>query len=304
MNDFSLTGLSDRDAVLAQLRDARFAHGLHCPRCRATNVHRWGSFSGRQRYRCNACARTFSDLTATPAAYSKKIELWPTYGRFLNAGLTVRRAAELISIHPCTAFRWRHALLGEMRCRDRERLTGWVELHTLWFALSEKGRRNLDRPARAHGVRSRWCSPVIGQNVVLACDRDGHVISTPFDVLKPASRLWSRGSLVNALVDRVDGQPLVTMKRGKFSAGGILAVRLRGRFYHTRYRSTRNPLTLIHVRTVRSYSLRLRVWLTRFRGVATRYLANYLVWHREFDRMHRNCMQVSVLRWPVDRESG
>ena len=35
----------------------------------------------------------------------------------------------------------------------------------------------------------------------------------------------------------------------------------------------------IHVQNVNAYHQRFKVWLQRFRGVASRYLPNYLGWH-------------------------
>ena len=39
----------------------------------------------------------------------------------------------------------------------------------------------------------------------------------------------------------------------------------------------------IHVQNVNGYHHRFRQWLARFNGVASRYLANYLGWHRALD---------------------
>ncbi|SFC84447.1 ISXO2-like transposase domain-containing protein [Massilia yuzhufengensis] len=39
----------------------------------------------------------------------------------------------------------------------------------------------------------------------------------------------------------------------------------------------------IHVQNVNSYHRRLRDWLARFHGVASRYLPNYLGWRRALD---------------------
>jgi len=45
--------------------------------------------------------------------------------------------------------------------------------------------------------------------------------------------------------------------------------------------------TIYHVQNVNSYHSRLRDWLKRFRGVSTRYLNNYLWWHRFMDMNRR-----------------
>jgi len=39
----------------------------------------------------------------------------------------------------------------------------------------------------------------------------------------------------------------------------------------------------IHVQNVNAYHQRLRAWLARFHGVASRYLPNYLGWRRALD---------------------
>jgi len=39
-----------------------------------------------------------------------------------------------------------------------------------------------------------------------------------------------------------------------------------------------------HVRSVNRYDASLKGWIARFRGVATKYLANYLGWRRLLDR--------------------
>ena len=43
-----------------------------------------------------------------------------------------------------------------------------------------------------------------------------------------------------------------------------------------------------HVQSVNRYDSSLKSWMTRFRGVATKYLANYLGWRRLLDRFKDN----------------
>ena len=44
---------------------------------------------------------------------------------------------------------------------------------------------------------------------------------------------------------------------------------------------------LFHVQTVNSYQGRLKAWIARFRGVATKYLHRYLTWHIIDERVQR-----------------
>ena len=86
----------------SSFRRLRFGERPSCPRCDADRVHRWGSFSGRKRYRCVACRRTFSDFTGTPLAYIKKLPAWSPYCLCMREGLssTPRRAAPRGIAHP------------------------------------------------------------------------------------------------------------------------------------------------------------------------------------------------------------
>jgi hypothetical protein len=41
---------------------------------------------------------------------------------------------------------------------------------------------------------------------------------------------------------------------------------------------------IFHIQNVNSYDSRLKKWLQRFNGVATRYLDDYLSWRRFYER--------------------
>jgi hypothetical protein len=42
---------------------------------------------------------------------------------------------------------------------------------------------------------------------------------------------------------------------------------------------------IYHIQTVNAYDSRLKQWRAKFHGVATRYLRNYLEWHRMTDHL-------------------
>ena len=42
---------------------------------------------------------------------------------------------------------------------------------------------------------------------------------------------------------------------------------------------------IYHIQNVNAYDSRLKQWMRRFNGVATRYLKNYLGWHRMMERL-------------------
>ena len=110
-----------------------------CPHCSERRYHRWGHFSGRQRYRCTGCGRTFSDFTGTPLAGSHYPELWRVFAQCMVLGWPVRPTAWWLGVDKDTVFRWRHRLLAAMLENERVTLQGVVELDSYRFIASSKG---------------------------------------------------------------------------------------------------------------------------------------------------------------------
>jgi transposase-like protein len=281
---------------LDNVRRMRFGDEVHCVHCGFRRVHRHGKFSGRQRYRCAKCGRTFSDLTGTPLSYLKDLERCEAYAACLDDGLTIRKAAALLGVNPKTVFRWRHALLALVDATDTTVLRERVELSDLWFALNQKGCRRLNRQPRRRGVacRSRYRGVVV--RALAACDRIGHVGS---------GVAWARTvgleHLKEILAARVGLNVVVHAAQGRLSAAARFAASVGGQYEPAKWipgaRTDRPPDA--HVRTVTDYCGRLRNWLRRFCGVATKYLAHYLAWHRLMERTDRLGDERPPESWPL-----
>lgn len=265
--------------VIRTVREARFTHGILCLHCRSTAVIRWGGFAGRQRYRCKSCCRTFSDLTRTAFAYTKKVGQWPHYLVLMRRSHTLRQCAQQLDLHVSTAFRWRHAVLTPMRTMDPSVLSGTVELKEILFAHSRKGSRRLYEPRSRGGRKDGWTwQQVPRDRVLLAVSRSGasHCSTVGGDVVViPAMIEWTRS--------RLNGRCTVfgTMPRAGACASPIRAA---GHDYQLApVVGDPNPRNSRHTRTVEAFSRRLVTWLGRFRGVASKYRDNYLVWHGRLD---------------------
>jgi transposase-like protein len=270
-------------AVLSAISSTRFAHGLFCPRCHATAVQRWGWFGSRKRYRCRVCRRTFSSLTGTAAAYTKKLHLWPAYVGCLSASLPIRRCAVLVGIAPSTAFRWRHRILASLNAGDAATaLSGVVEIDEAGFAYSEKGRRNGTRPGRKRGVwgdlRTRCKHPRV--SVAVACDRSGSVVSAV--VRADHIRIHD---LTATILPRIVQPATLLITEGSMGSCAAAIRRTLPCYAVPRFSRDASRPQLYHTDSVRSFIGRFNGWLLPFRGVATRYLHHYLAWHRSIDEM-------------------
>lgn len=277
----------DVAGLLAEIRNARFNAGLRCVRCESPNVVRWGSFAGRQRYRCRACRRTFSDLTSTPAAYAKRLALLPAYRTCLQQCLSVRASAHAIGVHPTTAFRWRHRYLDAMLVLEQTLLTGLVELAES-FVLCTDTVRVRGRRRRLSDFRERrsWISAMR--------DRSGR--SRMFHVGE-----W-RGAIWEEMIDTMAPDAVAFIGRaGRYSAAGRVAAAHGIPYLRVAGPHRRNPSArLLHVHAASAMIADFRRWLRRFRGVKSRYLDNYVFWYGTLDPDRRTDWRLDrLLCWPL-----
>lgn len=257
-------------------RRLRFGPGLFCPRCGGVSVQHWGRFGWRRRYRCRDCERTFSDFTGTPLAYLKRVDRWRPFCRIFHQAHTVRHTARLLGIHPSTAFRWRRRLLAGLRRTEIPRLGGRVSVGETWFPFSRKGSRSLDRPPRKRRFEglSSETDPVW---VVLAADTRGALAGATAGATRPELPI-----LRDVLGGCFEPNSVVLSRAGKYGGPARLAreeglgwEQERGILPERRSDGDPEPAPLL--------AWRLKRWLRRFRGVATRYLDEYLVWFRLID---------------------
>ena len=163
--------------LLAKIGQDRIAN-FGCPHCGGERVHRWGHDSGKPRYRCTHCRKTFSPVTGTPLAGLHHPERWNDQAKALISGEALARAAERCDVHPSTAFRWRHRFLAALNLDKPASLSGLVEADETFILESFKGRRTgLPRKPRRRGGKAskRGLSaeqiPVIGQYYTCSTQR-------------------------------------------------------------------------------------------------------------------------------------
>jgi transposase-like protein len=273
---------SEPEAV--RLLEQAFAAAPRCPHCaEAAAPRRWGHASGLRRYRCKGCRRTFNALTGTSLARLRKKERWLAYGEALAAGMSLTEAAAHCGVHLTTSFRWRHRFL-RAPATTREALGGVVEADETFFRHSHKGSRRWRRGGAPPGRRPRRRGEpaskrgLSGEQVpaLIARDRAGHTVDAVLPDLGAEA--------IEAVLGPVVAGDAVLCSDGAkayaaFAAGhGVrhepvnLAAGIRVRD------------GAFHIQNVNAYHRRLKGWMGRFNGVATRYLPNYLGWRRTLER--------------------
>jgi len=268
------------EQVIALIDTVR-TQARRCPRCDCTRCYRHGHANDLQRYRCRDCGRTFNDLTGTPLARLRCKGKWLDYCAALLASSPVRQSAERLGVHRNTAFRWRHCFLQWVKLDRPQCLTGIVEADEMFLLESQKGSRKLDRPPRKRGGRARRRGISRELDCILvARDRSGQTIDA----------VTGRGALTVAqltqhLLPKLDPQGLLVSDANAAYRAFAGKHRIAHQAVNLRagQRVRLSAAGVIHVQNVNAYHQRFRQWLAPFRGVASRYLPNYLGWRWALD---------------------
>lgn len=262
-------------AETAALVEARFTDKATCPHCHDEG-QKWGFSAGLRRYRCRSCKKTFNALTGTPLAFLKKRSKLAAYGQAMVDGLSLRKAAKRVGINLTTAFDWRHRLLKRPAKMKPARLEGVVEADETYILESRKGSRKLTRKARKRGGTATKRGLSYEQiPVMVTRDRSGATLT---EVLPDTTAVR-----IGAVLGPVVAQDAALVSDG--AKAYRCFANATGRL-HVALNATAGERTwgTYHIQNVNAYASRLKGWLFRFRGVATKYLDNYLAWHRWIDR--------------------
>lgn len=190
-------------------------------------------------------------------------------------GYTLPKIAEKLQIHISTAFYWRHKILNALGSLGFNQLQGIVESDETFFRESMKGREITHRKSKKRGEKDekRGISN-LKIAVVVAQDRNGSVIA----------RKAGTGRVRAEEIDTVIGEyihPSALLCTDNATNYKKFA-KLKGLQHETvnEQQKQRVKKGIYHIQHVNNFHNRLKNWMDRFQGVATKYLDNYLYWFR------------------------
>lgn len=291
-------GAEERDRMLRLVRNRRFADGALCPHCHSPRIARNGWFSGRQRYRCNACRRGFSDLTGTPVAKCKRLDRWLDHAACMLQSTTIRTTARTIGVNPSTAFRWRHKTLNGLRIHNEDGVSGWLEFAEMRMPYSKKGQRKLTRSHLGHRERIDHTADKIPRKVTVVAVADRRGAMELRTVLSAAPGIRE---LTENFIGVAQTATAVLARTGRLGPYARFAKLLRVPYVQAD--SHRDP-PLVHLDTAVEHLRNFYNWHLRFRGVATKYLDNYLAWYRLLDGVAEPQGIAQLTRWPLQRRDA
>lgn len=190
-------------------------------------------------------------------------------------GYTLPKIAERLKIHISTAFYWRHKILSALGSLGFNQLQGIVESDETFFRESMKGNEITHRKPKKRGEKDekRGISN-LKIAVVVAQDRNGSVIA----------RKAGTGRVRAEEIDTVIGEyihPSALLCTDTATNYKKFA-RIKGLQHETvnERQKQRVKKGIYHIQHVNNFHNRLKTWMERFQGVATKYLDNYLYWFR------------------------
>ncbi|UOE92646.1 IS1595 family transposase [Alkalihalobacillus sp. LMS39] len=286
----SLSSTATSEPVFKEVSERKHKEGYTCPRCQSKRSVRFGTYSvkmggkivDRQRYQCKDCQKTFTDLTNTPLYRTRKPNRWIQFIECMIEGYSLRKSAELLEdVSYVTLFYWRHKLLSAFEKMDFEAFSGIVEIDETYFLYSEKGKRGITgRKPRKRGGASKYRG-ISKEQICVLVARDREKVTY--------SKAIGRGRIIKEQVEESIGP--------KLSASNVLCTDAWRAFKtyakekgieHYAFKSDGKVRTkgLFHIQNVNSYHKRLKDWIRRFNGVATKYLDHYLSWFYFLETIH------------------
>ena len=237
-----------------------------------------------QRYKCRDCGSTFVS-TAKSAFY--RSHLTPDQiSEVINAitiRKTIRDTAEICQCSTKTSFRWRHKLLDSLTIpNEKVVLGGILEADETGFDLSFKGNPwnhfafygMSAIELRTYLLKHPEKTPRAMNEMVNVCcgvDHNREVIATPTNLGKCRMK-----HLVQTFDKHIEQRSIMCSDKNKAyvrmcNQMNIALVQFKSDDYTTKSGD-------LSIQKINNYHSNMKFWFKFFRGVATKYLRNYLLW--------------------------
>ena len=256
----------------------------HCVHCGSDAIRGHGTYKHYRRYLCVSCKKTFTDITKTCIAHLQKRDQFRQYIICMIHGMSLRKAAKQTGVCLKTAFDWRHKILHALKMNPHQQLRGVTEADETFFRYSEKGSRKLSRPPRKRGGGK---GPGLDDELVCvltAKDRSGS---------PPVIETVGRGPITSERIHE--------KLKGSFIDQNLLLCTDANNSYK-KYCKEHNikhkVLNLskkqrvvekhLHLQNVNATHSRLKGWMRRFHGVASKYLQNYMNYFRTLEEFKKS----------------
>jgi len=237
-----------------------------CPDCRSENVIKVGKRNGRQVYKCKSCGYQFRETARTFVYRMRKYPLMLDYMRCMLEGKSLRACANEVGICLKTSFEWRHKILAAIRALEGGiSFSGIVEADELLMKYSEKGRKFKNKEEYQRAKKKKH--PKVA--ILVVTDREGNLLFKQVGEKKVKNE-----QLREELKSRLSENNLICVKPKKEFRKGVKGLQSKKVIVNKR----QIKRGIYSVKIVENKISDFKTWLSRFHGVATKYLQSYLMW--------------------------
>lgn len=251
-----------------------------CPFCGSFHIVKNGHRNGHQRFICKNCGKTFGMTHNTILHKTKKeFSTWNLYIDCMMKKMPLRDTVSICHINLSTAFAWRHKILDALtNMMNAIKMGGVVECDETYQLISYKGNHKnskhftMPRASRGHGGKATKRG-LSDEQVCITCgvNLDHMSVGRISNLGKPSCK--DLGSVLDGHIEA--GSVFVTdSHRGFCKLANTYGVS------HIRIPRNRHTAQGFNIQTANYYHSALKAMVNiRFRGVSTKYLNNYVVWH-------------------------
>ena len=237
-----------------------------CPRCRCEYVTKAGVHNGRQVYKCKNCKYQFRETAKSLVYHLHKYPLILDYLKCMLEGKSLRACAREVGISLPTSFRWRHKILSAIQGLEGGiNFSGITEADELLLQYSEKGRRYKTFEEKEQAMKTVY--PNVA--VLVMTDREGNLLFK-----HTGENRVQNSQIKEELKRRVSENNLICFKPNDEFKQAVMESP--GKKVIVRHKT--KGLAIYSVNVAEKKITNFLVWMMRFRGVATKYLQNYLMW--------------------------
>ena len=237
-----------------------------CPRCKCEYVSKAGVHNGRQVYKCKNCKYQFRETAKSLVYHLHKYPLILDYLKCMLEGKSLRACASEVGISLPTSFRWRHKILAAIQGLEGGiNFSGITEADELLLQYSEKGRRYKTLEEKEQAMK------IVHPNVavLVMTDREGNLLFK-----NTGENRVQNSQIKEELKRRVSENNLICFKPNDEFKQAVMESPSK----KVIVRRKTKGLAIYSVNVAEKKITNFLVWMMRFRGVATKYLHNYLMW--------------------------
>lgn len=248
---------------------------LFCKECGCKLYKNGKTKNGIQKYICSGCKITLSETTNTIICHSKlPFEIWSNVIDNLLNGFSLRRIAEENNISLLTSFRIRHKVLYALKSFvENISLSGEIQSDEKYFSINLKGTKAENMP-RYSKKRTSTSSPYRGISHHKVC-----VVSSIDENDNLLLKIVGLGRCTTDMLKDALGQKLNNAK----SINADSASAYQG--FCEEYNLILNAIPsgfhsdgIFNISEIDGIHSQLETWISKFRGISTRHLQEYLDW--------------------------